>query len=206
MIPFTSEQKAALANRHVMRRFFLWCEARDPVTGDPDPAGFWDDVGDVIVESKTYHGSGGVISIGTVVSKGDMTIPGMQITLSGLDPDTKAMIRGSRLAQAPITVKLGIFDPATRDIIGPLIPYFVGIVDDATVSTPAQGGDSAVVFTCESTSRALTRAETATRSPASCRERDPDDAFYDDTSAQATKPVYWGRKEPATKKQYGTAS
>ncbi len=198
MLNLTTEQRDALASRAVMLRFFIWCEARDPDTGDPAPAGFWNDVGNVTIGGKVYNGSGNLISISSLGAKGDMTIPGLQITLSGVASSAVSLVRGKSVGQAPISVKLGIFDVATHEIIGPLASHFDGFIDDVVIKTPASGGDSTITFTCESTSRALTATGTATRSPASCHARDPNDGFYDYTAVQRTKPLYFGRKEPVT--------
>lgn len=197
MLPLSTEQRAALASRTMMRRFFIWCEATDPDTGAPAPAGFWDDVGAMTIGGRTYNGSGKVIAVATLSAKGDMTIPGLTITLSNIDPASTGLVRAKAVGQAPIDVKIGIFNPATHAIIGDLVPFFVGFVDDVRVKTPAKGGMSTIDFICESTSRALTKKGTATRSPASARERDRDDGFYDYTAVQRTKPLYFGRKAPA---------
>lgn len=196
MIALSSEQQEALASRHVMRRFFIWCEARDPDSGLPDPAGFWDDVGDITFAGRTYHGSGSVISIGVLGAKGDMTIPGLEIVLSGIDDPSNVVVRGKAIAQAPISVHVGIFDPANHTLIGSLVPYFVGFIDDCTIRTPEAGGNGQIVFTCESASRALTRTSELTRSHASEAERDSSDDFYKYANLAREVPVYFGRKAP----------
>lgn len=196
MLALTVEQQTALAQRAVMRRFFIWFSARNIVTGDPEPVGFWDDVGDIEHGGRVYHGSGSVIQISTLSAKGNLSIPGLQLTLSGIDPNSIALVRGESIAQVPVEVLIGIFDVADHELIGGLFPYFTGFVDDCDIHTPEGGGSSTIVFTCESTSRALTIKRTATRSQASHKERDATDTFYDDTAAQREKPLYFGRKAP----------
>lgn len=192
MLALTSEQQEALAQRVVMRRDFIWCVARDPDTGDPVPVGFWNDIGTVEIAGRTYVGSGPIIQIGTLSAKGDASIPGLTVTLSGLKAEVAALIRGEVVGQAPIEVLLGIFDVESRLIIPPLIPRFSGFIDDIDINTDP-GGAATVVLTCESTSRALTRKSTVTRSDASSRPRDPNDGFYKYTGAQRTKPLFFGR-------------
>lgn len=198
MLALTSEQSTAIAARRVMRRMFIWCEARDPDTGDPDPRGFWTDIGDIEHEGRTYLGSGNVITVASLGSSGALTIPGIEITLSGIADPTNVLVRGKEIAQAPVEVSIGLFDPDTHTLIGPLVTYFTGFLDDVEIRTPAAGGESVIVFTCESTSRALTRKSTATRSAASHSLRDPADKFFDYTGAQRGKPLYFGQKAPAT--------
>lgn len=183
----TVNQIAALASGRVMRRMFIYFSAHS--------VGFWDDIGDVELNGRIYHGSGSVIQIGSVAAKGDMTIPGIQIILSGVDTTSVGLVRGEEIAQTPVEVSVGIFNPSTHAVIDSLVPIFTGFVDNCEIETPASGGDSSITFTCESTSRALTAARTSTRSHATEIERDPTDTFYLDTGAQR-KPVYFGRKAP----------
>jgi hypothetical protein len=196
MLALTSEQQDALAARSVVRRLFIWCDARDPETGDPDPAGYWNDVGDVVVSGRTYRGSGSVIGVGALGVKGDFTIASLTVTLSGLDDRANAMLRGSSVAQVPIEVKIGLFNPSTRALIPPLFNYFIGFVDDVAFPTPEEGGEGVIQLICRSTSRTLTIKRTATRSLATSIERDPADQFYAYAGVQR-RPLYFGRKAPA---------
>lgn len=199
MHTLTNDQVAALNARSGMRRWFIWCDALDGA-GDPAPAGFWDDVGNVIVESRTYYGSGTVISIGDMEAVSDLSIPGLTVTMSGLESASINAVRGNILAQRPITVYLGIYDVSSRALIPPLIPCFVGVVDDIEIITPEEGGTTSIVLTCESASRALTIGRTGTRSPATCKERNPSDKFYDYTAGQAERVLYFGRATPPSAK------
>lgn len=195
MLNLTTPQREALAGRHVKRRLFIWVESRTP-EGDPDPVGFYDDVGDIIYLGRTYHGSGNVIEVGTVSARSDMSVPVMVLTLSGVEEAALVLVKGTVIEQAPITVQVGLFNPTTRQIIPPLLPHFKGFVDNARITTPEVGGESRMEITCESRSRALTQGRTDTRSDASSRIRDPADTFYADTAVQRTKPTYFGAKAP----------
>lgn len=206
MLALTTEQRAALEGRAVMRRTFIWCEARDPDTGLPAPAGFWDDIGDVELDGRVYHGSGGVIAVSSLSAGGDLTIPGLSITLSGIDTTVNLLVRGKSIGQAPVSVRIGMFDVASHVLIPPLFPLFIGYIDDCTISTPEAGGNGEIVFTCESTSRALTRRATGTRSDATQKQRDPTDGLYLYAGAQRHKPLYFGKKEPVAAAPSGGAA
>lgn len=194
MLNLTTAQQEALARRSVMRRIFVWCDALD-LAGNPDPAGFWDDVGNVVVDGRTYHGSGTVISIGTLSAESVLSIPGLQIKASGLELSSNQLVRAHKLAQRPITVSAGIFDVASHNLIPPLIPRFVGVVDDVEIPTEV-GGKSMIILTCESASRALTIKRTETRSKSTLSQRNPADRFYDYTAGQKEQSIYFGRKGP----------
>jgi len=196
MLPLTTAQREALEKRHVKRRLFIWCEAKDPDTGDPDPVGFWDDVGPIEHGSRTYHGSGNIVQVATLSARGDLTIPGLTITISGIQAAALALVRGEMVEQAPITVKIGIYDTDDHTLIEPLLPFFDGKVDDVRITTPEAGGESTIELICESTSRALTVKRTSTRTDASCRARHPADAFYAYSGTVLETPVYFGRKAP----------
>jgi hypothetical protein len=196
MLALTTEQKAALESRAIMVRVFIWSDAKDPDTGLPDPAGFWNDVGDVTVGERVYHGDQSVISLSPVTGKSDLSIPDLTITLSGLDVNAIILARVKALSQTPIEVAVGLFDPASHELLPPLFPVFVGFTDDIEIPTPEVGGDSSIILTCRSVSRALTRISTATRSHASEIERDPSDQFYV-YSPLGRVPTYFGRPNPA---------
>jgi hypothetical protein len=184
----------ALAARTVVRRMFIWCDALD-LYGNPDPAGFWDDAGTIEHDGRVYHGSGTVISIETLSASSDFSIPRLRITASGLEMSTNELVRTRKLAQRPIFVSVGLFAPANRALVPPLIPYFEGVVDDPEIPTAA-GGKSQIILTCESASRALTIKRTETRSKASLSQRTPGDRFYDYTAGQREKTIYFGRTGP----------
>ncbi|MDQ2083085.1 hypothetical protein RA307_23105 [Xanthobacteraceae bacterium Astr-EGSB] len=191
MRSLTTAQMQALADRVVVRRMFIWCDALD-LYGNPDSAGFWDDVGIIEYDDRTYHGSGTVISTETLSAGSDFTIPRLRISTSGLELATNELVRAHKLAQRPISVSIGLFAPANRALIPPLIPYFEGVIDDPDIPTAA-GGKSQIVLTCESASRALTIKRTETRSKSSLSQRTAGDRFYDYTAGQREKTIYFGR-------------
>jgi hypothetical protein len=205
MLALSNAQRQAITLGGVMLRYFIWCEARDPDTGSPAPAGFWNDVGDIVDGPRTYHGSGSLISISSLTAKGDLTKPKLTVSLSGLDVVANEMLRGRSIAQAPIEVHLGVYVMATQVLIPPLISYFIGFVDDVSIPTPPKGGDSVISIICRSASSALDAGRTSTRSLASSAERDPADDFYSDTGAQR-KPLYFGRAAPASAGQGGAGA
>lgn len=196
MLSLTSDQQAALARRSVKRRLFIWCEARDPDTGAADPVGFWDDLGVVELDGRIYNGSGNVVSVSTISARGDLTIPGMTVTISGVAAEAAALVRGSSVGQAPISVKLGLYDVTQQQVLLPLLPFFDGRIDKVEIETPPAGDVSTIRMICESTSRALTIQRPDTRSAASLKALWPSDLFYDYTGLQREKPLYFGKAAP----------
>lgn len=196
MRTLTSGQVTALEAPTAIPRIFIWCEPRDPSSPGVLGQGFWNDLGDVVVSSRTYYGSGTVFSLEPWTAKSDLSIPGLSISMSGVSTRVNNAVRGLQLSQAPITVSFGLFAPATRAIIDGLIPVFIGVIDKVKIKTPAAGGTCDVIFTCESSSRALTVKSTLTRSGPSQKERDADDLLYDYTGPARETTIYFGRRDP----------
>lgn len=196
MRDLTAGQLAALALPHVKRRTFIWIEGRDPITSLPDPAGFWDDVGSVTVDSRTYVGSGNVVTISPISARSDLSIPAINVTLSGLATEAIGMVRGTSLSQAPVEIHYGIYDTSTRLLLPPLFPLFVGQVDAVEIKTPESGGSCTIILTCESASRALTIRRTGTRSEETQTTRNATDRFYSYTNAIREQTIYFGRRDP----------
>ena len=197
MLALSYEQSQALQQRRVVRRLFLTIEAiTDDSPMSDATARFWDDVGEKTINGQIYYGSGNVIEIQSLSNVADSTIPGLTITLSGIPNDVNNLIRGTRYAQRPVSLDVGLFDPDTREIIGNLLPRFRGFINQVQINTPEAGGASTIVVTCESASAALTIGRTDTRSNASAKERDSTDLFYRYTDVQREKPVYFGMKRP----------
>lgn len=202
MRSLTSDQRAALANGRVKRRFFLWIDALGQ-NGEPDPVGFWDDVGTVDLSGRAYHG-GVVFSISTLSARSDLTIPGVKVTASQIAAKALSLVRGHMIAQRPVEIDIGVFDVAANAVIQPLVPWFRGFIDDCEITTPAAGEMGSIVLACESASRALTRKQTETRSSACLARRAAGDRFYDFTATVGEQTVYFGRAAPVVKPQGGT--
>lgn len=196
MLSLTAEQRAALGQPYIMRRVFIYCRPKNPNTLLIEPVGFWDDVGTIEVAGKIYYGSGNVVQVSTITSRGDLTIPGMNITLNGIAAEATSLIRAEMIRQAPVTVQIGIFNTETRSVLLPLLPMFDGRIDDCDVNIPEASGQATITFTCESTSRALTIRRPDTRSGASVRAHYPTDKIYDYSDVQREKPLYFGRMAP----------
>lgn len=201
MLTLTAGQLTALAAGRCVRRTFIWVEPRDPSSPGVDAVGFWDDVGNVLIGSRTYIGSGTLFRVESLSAKSDASIPNLTITLSGISSTVINAVRGNEISQARIEVSIGIYDVTTRALEGSLIPRFIGVIDSAEIRTPAAGDTSSIIFTCESISRALTIRNTQTRSGPTQKERSATDLFYDYTGAQRERTIYFGRRDPNSDKK-----
>jgi hypothetical protein len=201
MLNLTAGQTTALQARSAVRRLFLWVDALT-TGGAAAPVGFWDDIGTIVANSRTYYGSGSLISFADLNQVADMSIPGMKVTVSGLNPDVALLVRGEVISQRPVEIDIGIFDENTRVLVGSLVPHFRGKIDNCHILRAKDGGPATIELTCESIARALTNTRGESRSQSSSKERSPTDTFYKYTSAQRGRRVFFGTPK-ATKKSGG---
>jgi hypothetical protein len=194
MHDFTTPQIAARQAGRVGRGLFVHVDALDFDDVTPHPVGVFTGVGVIQIEGRTYIGSS-LVSVSALDMVADASIPGLTVTLSGIPPETVALVRGSQIEQRPIRLDFGIYDVSTGALIDGLIPRFRGVIDDAAIDTPAAGGQATITLTCESTSRAMTLRRYDTRSDESCKARHPGDRLYAYTNVQR-KRVYFGGAAP----------
>jgi hypothetical protein len=202
MLNLDASQSAALLKQTAMRRLFFWVDALT-TGGAAAPVGFWDDVGTIVANSRTYFGGGSLISFADLSQVADLSIPGIQVTISGLDPNVALLVRGEVITQRPVEIDIGIFDVDTRTLIGALVPHFRGKIDACRITRAKDGGLAQIDVTCESIARALTNTRHETRSQASSKERSPSDTFYKYTQAQRGKRLYFGTPKATKAKKSG---
>jgi hypothetical protein len=171
-------------------RFRVRCLLK--VDTDDGPFAIWDDVGDISVSSITYTGAPGRFSVGSAVSVADFSARNCDVTLSGLDLETAALIDQADWHQRPITIQRAIISEEAPQVIH-LMPYFVGFLDQM-VWREKSGGSSIITFRCEASARELMRKGTRTRSNSDQRQRDSADGFFAAVVAASTKSIVWGRQ------------
>lgn len=195
MPTLTTEQSDALARAAVESRYFIWIEARDPETGNPDPVGFHDHLGTITVGGRNYNGSGKVGQVVTIAAASDLSIPEMRITASGIDPLVLSTFEQKRVDQAAISLSFGIIDVDSGALVGPLVKMFDGFVDDIDIRIPPSGDPGSITLICESTSRELTIKSTETRSHESQQARQSGDEFFKYADTASTTKVFFGMKD-----------
>jgi hypothetical protein len=195
---------AAIAARAVVARDLVWITAKDRSTGDPVSRGFWNEVRtqDITVRdgrtgalvSRTFVGIGRALAIGAIPLTADISVRDVEIALPHLDATVALLVRGYDVRNAALQVYRGYFDPATRTLVAPPKPRFVGAVDGAPIATPKAGEEGAVTLRCVSTTRELTRTNPEVRSHASQQARTAGaDDFYIDTGVVGEWEMFWGR-------------
>jgi hypothetical protein len=200
----SAENQAALENRALVARDFLWIVVRDRTTGDSVSDGMWSDYGTIaahvvnpdtgIAESRTFTGAGGLISISDVALVNNLTVQNVTIVANQLVDRVNELMRDYDPKQGRVEVYRGLFDPATRIMVAPAECRFVGFIDQVEINTPKEGEEGGVTITCASHTQELTRSNPDTRSDASQRLRSATDNFFQDAAVVGDWEFFWGKK------------
>lgn len=200
----SSANQSALEQRRLVARDFLWVIARDRDTGNPQTVGFWSGASDVAADvinpdtgnavSRNFYGSGTLISIDDIPLVSNTAVQNVTIRMSQIDDLVQQAFRLYDIRQARVEIYRGLFNPATRQMVAPAFCRFVGFVDLAEVTTPAENEEGGLTLTCASHTQELQRWNTDTRSNQSQDDREDGDRFYRHTVTTGEWEVYWGRK------------
>lgn len=201
--------KAALAERRLVARDFLWIVARERDTGDPVSVGFWSDVDDIgdarvldpdtgLEVSRAYKGAGGLVQIDAIPAVSVIEVQDVSIQLSQLDGAVEQAVRLYDVKQARVEIHRGLFDPESRLQVAPAYARFVGFVNNVDIRTPAEGGDGSTTLVCVSHTQELMRSNPATRSHEDqINNRSTSDNFFADTAVAFEWEIDWGAVQGA---------
>jgi hypothetical protein len=205
----SAEVQTALQKTKLVARDFLWVIARDRTDGSPVALGAWSDVGDITASvidpltggsvSRSFTGAGTLVSISDIPLVQGITVQQITVTLSQVNAAVNDFVRTYDCKQAQVQVFRGLFDTDTRELVAPATPRFSGFIDAAPITTPAEGNEGSVTFTCTSNTQELTRSNSDTSSDASQRLRSSTDNFFQDVAVVGDWQFFWG-------KQSGTVS
>jgi hypothetical protein len=199
----SAENTAALQQRQLVARDFIWFVVKDRTTGDAVYDGEWSDVGAItcdVVDPETggtstrqFFGSGTLISVSDIQLVSNITVQTVTVTLSQVADRVNDLVRTYECKQGQVQIFRGLFDPNTRTLVAPAAPRFVGFIDHIEITTPKEGDQGAVSLTCTSHTQEMTRANPDTRSDASQRLRSATDNFYQDVAVVGTWQLFWGK-------------
>lgn len=195
----------ALQSGSLVLRDFVWIVGKNRSTGVDESIGISNDSHDMSVQvidgisgsvvTRTYIGGGALpLSISPIPLVSDLTIRSVRITLSQISSAIDTAIRQYDPRFAHVEIHRGLFDPATRALIAPPYPHFVGQMNGAPITTPAVGGEGSVEVTVVSHSRELTRTNAAKKSDETQRRRGGDRfRRYSDVAKEWNIP--WGNPD-----------
>lgn len=193
---------AALANPNTSRRELIWITAKEFESGDEVSGGFWNDLitkdidvldGETLeTVTRSYTGAGSLIQIDEIPLLATIEVRRIKVTLSQIDQDVIDMVRGYNLKNAKVEIHRGLYNPATRALVAPAFPRFLGFVDKAPIKTPKRGERGGVTLECVSHTYELTRASADKASHASQLRREAGDKFFQYADTMGETNLFWG--------------
>lgn len=192
---------ALLAKRKLVARDFIWIIAKDG-SNNSVTAGFWNDRNQITVSlysgqdgtltTRTYNGTGRIVSIDDILLTSDLTIRKINVQLNQLNAAADALVRGYNLHLAKVEIHRLLFDPDTRQTVAAHPPRFTGFVDTVTIQTPVEGQAGSIQASCVSSTNELVRTSSEKRSNASQKRRVSNDVFFQYAATMPTRPIFWG--------------
>lgn len=199
----SAENYAALQQRRLVARDFIWFVVRERDTGVAVVDGYWSDVGSLTASvidpdtggsvSRSWNGAGALISISDIPLVSTIQVQTVTVTLSQVADRVNDLVRGYDCKQGRVEIFRGLFDPDTRAMVAPATPRFVGFIDHIEIKTPKENEEGGVEIKCTSHTQEMTRSNPDTRSDASQRLRSATDNFYQDVAVVGEWEHFWGK-------------
>lgn len=187
------------AREGVVPRHLLWVEARNRVTGAPEPQGFWNGlvsrqftVGGV---ANTYVAAGSLLNPGRIVGEVGLKVQYHTIRLSGVADEVQEALNLYDLRLAPVTLHEVFFDPVRNVVIGEPQRLIRGTIDEVDDPTSPPGEERVVTLRIADAVRDLTRTLTATRSDEDMRRVSATDRGYEYATISGVVDVFWGTRK-----------
>ncbi|MGH1447435.1 MAG: hypothetical protein ACRBBO_15480 [Cognatishimia sp.] len=175
-------------------RNLVWILARDRVSAELRPRGFWDGDDDVAFqiddEERFFSGSGSVLSVPNLKSRSGVVVQTQKLTLSALAPEVRDLVHGLDIRLAKVFLYWAEFDPVNGTLKG-IHRVFKGSIDAAPERIGAVGQGASVELSLVSSARLLTRKAHILKSHASQSKRSGDGFFRHADLSGKTK-IYWG--------------
>lgn len=209
MSAYDSDTIAALEAGSLVLRWMLYIRGLDSANA-AKTFGFWsgpDNVTATVVkatdptttEARAYVGGGSLLTDGVdpIVYQLGLTAQTINVKLSALHSSVKDMVRGYNIRLAEAELHRALFSPSTGLIVSTPYPRFYGIIEGASLTDAAVGGEAPVTLSITSISIDLTRTNPATESDEQQKLRSGD-RFRRYSDAADPFSVWWGEKSSAS--------
>lgn len=175
----------------------VWISARDRASGAVETIGFWTGADHqqftIDGQVRLYYAAGAMLKMDPIRRQTGLKVRTQRITFSQIAPEMEMLIRGYDPRHAPVEVHRALFHPETEALIDEPHVLIRGFIDRAPLTTPAKGEAGQVTLEIASEARALTKPLSRSRSDATLRGRNGDDAFRQYASLTETAETPWGR-------------
>lgn len=174
---FNAAAQALFAAGHFAPRWLLYVTSKARDTGASVPFGIWD--GDdhqtfvVDGESRLYYGAQSAFSVGQIVYGTGLQVRTVSVSLSGVGAEGEQLVRGYDVRLAPAELHCAVLDPLSGSVAD-VKRAFVGTVNGASITTPAEGGQTMLELSLTSSLRSLTQTLAIKKSDQSQRLRGGD--------------------------------
>lgn len=167
--------------------------------GDPETWCYWTGDGNATISVETLAGGtenrnfvfGAALEVPPIVDSLGLDARGIEISLSHLHPAVEDMARGGRLRIAAVELHRAVVSAATYLPVSTPYLRWVGIIEEAKINTPPEGGEGALTLSCSPDTIALTKINPAMKSHEQQLLRSGDEfRKYGDTAGQVA--FWWG--------------
>lgn len=176
--------QAASRDVGIRPAYFAWFRAKNRTTGADETMGLWSGDDDIAINvqtpeggltSRTYIG-GCNLSFDSIPSVANLTDEPINISMSQIADATQQLVRGYDLRLAYCELHAATFNGGAFSSAPQL--EWIGIVDQAPISTPAAGGEGNISLTIRSEIMSqLTSINPAKSSDSHQKRRQAGDAF-----------------------------
>lgn len=147
---------------------------------------FWTGFGLKTINSETFIGSGGLLSISGLESSADLSAKGATLTLSGINDTLIELALQEPYQSRMARVYLG------EKSVSSTVEVFSGLMD--VMSIRKSGESSTISLSVESTLVTLQRAKVRRYTSENHKLRYPSDTFFDYVAHLADASIQWGPK------------
>lgn len=164
--------------------------------GDPPPpirvwGGFWP----LTIDGEIYQGIGDRGFVQRTAGAIGGVAQGLQLTLSGLDPETVGLVDADEIKGASAVIRRLIFDQDGTSLNGAEV-FDRGRVDTVEISE-AIGGKAAIHVAIETAARGLGSSGARMRADSDQRLINPADGYFRNAAYAGEKMLYWGGRKPS---------
>lgn len=112
------------------------------------PVYLWSGYQPTILNGQTYIGAGSLLGISTIEDGSDAHARGIEITLSGIDPNLLGLALNEFQIGVPVTVTLGLFSGPGQSLVNAPVVAWAGVTDQPTIDVDEK--TATITIACES--------------------------------------------------------
>lgn len=173
---------------------WLFCfEAKNILSGAVESLNIWTGADNLSATvdgvTKTFIGSGLVLTLPRLLFETGLNIPTQTLELASISDQMEAMIKSYEIKFAPVSIYIAVFDTETTELVG-TFRVFKGSID--TVNKSEGNTNYAMSIDLVSNLREGTRTVPIKKSDEAQRKRNPLDEFRKYAAIAGKIKIFWG--------------